>query len=363
MSELRRLCGELSLPEADIERLERVEAQLPLIAEVTNADVFIDVPVDDERALVVAQARPSQGVSAYQGDVSGAYAYRADEPAVFHAFRALMPVCDLKAVTQEGRTVRQNVAPILNESGALVAVLIREKDVSDDLQQQRKYEELARSYERSHDPLEPALCASPEMNELRETHHRVKNDLQLLSSILRLQARGVEDPALKGILEENAGRVLSIAAIHDMLTYHTGSEADVGSRMLLGKLCDQLSALIPPEQDVGIRTEGDDLALSPDTATSVATVVTELVTNAILHAFPHGRPGRITVSVLRGMLFHTVTVRDDGVGFDPQLEGQSSLGLEIVRATVRDKLGGMLRINSESWGTKVSFDFRAGGTA
>ncbi len=53
MSDLRRLCEELSLPQPDIERLERVEAQLPLIAEVTNADVFIDVPVDDERALVV----------------------------------------------------------------------------------------------------------------------------------------------------------------------------------------------------------------------------------------------------------------------------------------------------------------------
>lgn len=358
MSELKKYCAGLPLSAEDLAEIGRVEAQLPLIAAVTNADVFIDVPVDDERAVVVAQARPEQGMSVYETSILGEYAYRENEPAVFHALRAGVPVCDLKAVTQEGRTVRQNVAPIPGAGGETVAVLIREKDVSDDLQQQRKYEELARSYERRHDPIELSGGAGTGVNELREMHHRVKNDLQLVASVLRLHARNVAAPEAKRILEENVGRVLSIAAIHDMLSYHADASSGVGSRALLGKLCDQLSALIPPGRDVTLHIEGDDLMLSGETATSVAMAVTELVTNAILHAFPKGRRGTVTVSVLRGTMFHTVTVRDDGVGFDAQ-HGRDGLGLSIVRATVRDKLGGMLRINSDSRGTKASFDFKA----
>ncbi|MBE6908231.1 MAG: hypothetical protein E7474_01315 [Ruminococcaceae bacterium] len=359
MSELKRRCAQLSLSDADIARIEQVEAQLPLIAEVTNADAFIDVAVDDERAMVVAQARPSRGTSVYAGNILGAYAYREDEPAVFHALRAGVPVCDLKARTQEGRTVRQNVAPILGDDGETIAVLIREKDVSDDLQQQRKYEELARSYERRHDPIE--LSEGAGVNELREMHHRVKNDLQLVASILRMEARSASQPEAQKILDENVGRVLSIAAIHDMLSYHPGAEntAGIGSLALLGRLCEQLSALVPPGQDVVIRAEGDDIPLDEETATPVAVVVTELVTNAILHAFPQRRGGTVTVSVLRGTMFHTVSVRDDGAGFLPAEEPEG-LGLSIVRATVRDKLGGLLRISSDSRGTKASFDFKTG---
>ncbi len=360
MSELKRRCAGLPLSDAELERIEQVEAQLPLIAEVTNADAFIDVPVDDERAMVVAQARPSRGASVYKGDILGAYAYREDEPAVFHALRAGVPVCDLKARTQEGRTVRQNVAPILGDDGEAIAVLIREKDVSDDLQQQRKYEELARSYERRHDPIEPSEGAG--LNELREMHHRVKNDLQLVASILRLEARSAAQPEAREILEENVGRVLSIAAIHDMLSYHPGGEhsAGVDSLSLLGRLCQQLSALIRPGQDIVIRAEGDDILLTEETATPVAVAVTELVTNAILHAFPDSRGGTVTVSALRGTMFHTITVRDDGAGFAPPPQEREGLGLSIVRATVRGKLGGVLRISSDSRGTKASFDFKTG---
>ncbi len=358
MSGLNRYCAGLPLSGADLERIAQVEAQLPLIAEVTNADAFIDVRVDDERAMVVAQARPSRGTSVYEGDIRGAYAYREDEPAVFHAFRAGVPVCALKARTQEGRTVRQNAAPVFGDGGAVIAVLIREKDVSDDLQQQKKYEELARSYERRHDPIEHP--ESTGVNELREMHHRVKNDLQLVASILRLEARNAPQPEAKEILEENVGRVLSIAAIHDILSYHPDAEhsTGVGSRSLLGKLCEQLSELVPPGRDVTVRTDGDDVLLEAETATPVAMAVTELVTNAILHAFPL-RGGTVTVSTLRGTMFHTVTVQDDGVGFAAPPREREGLGLSIVRATVRDKLGGVLRISSDSRGTKASFDFKA----
>ncbi|MBQ4424483.1 MAG: sensor histidine kinase [Lachnospiraceae bacterium] len=346
----------LPFSEADRGRLQEIMDQMPLIAEVTNADVFLDILLDEEKALVIAESCPAQGTGLYRSSVLGAYALPENEPAVFHAFRAAVPVCDLKAVTQEGRAVRQNVAPVFGEEGRVIAVLIREKDISTDLKQQRKYEELARSYEEQHDPIESARAGGAGINELREMHHRVKNDLQLVASILRLQARKAEYSEIRETLEESVGRVLSIAAIHDILTYNPGAAAAVRSRAIMEKLCESLSALIPPDREIRLLSEGDDIELDPDTATTVSMAVTELVTNALIHAFPPGSAGTVLLTVRKGTLFHAVTVADDGIGFeDAEAEG---LGLSIVRSLVRDKLGGKLHISSGDRGTKVSFDFQ-----
>ena len=95
-----------------------------------------------------------------------------------------------------------------------------------------------------------------------------------------------------------------------------------------------------------------------DAATCVSLVITELVTNAFKHAFAGRASGRVNVSVCAGNLFHTVTVSDDGIGFDPAARTSNSLGMRIVKATVEDKLQGTLHINSGEWGTRVSFAFK-----
>ena len=121
----------------------------------------------------------------------GKPALRRDEPADFHAFASGAPVSDLRAVTQEGRAVLQNTAPVQGPAGRITAVLIRELDVSEDIQRERKYQALARSHEDS-----GPLSSPGEGNVLavREVHHRVKNNLQLVASILRMQSRQCEDP-------------------------------------------------------------------------------------------------------------------------------------------------------------------------
>ena len=98
--------------------------------------------------------------------------------------------------------------------------------------------------------------------------------------------------------------------------------------------------------------------LSPDTASSVSLVVNELITNALEHAFEDRDTGRIQVSFLAGSLFHTVTVADNGCGFDVTAPRTGSLGLNIVDATVRDRLRGHMTVYSSSNGTRVSFDFK-----
>ncbi len=360
MNTLVDLCRRYTkLTEEDIRELGVLERLLPIIAELTNADVFLDCRLDEKTAVVVGHGRPSQSISAYQNDVVGAAATAEKEPAVFHAFQMGVPVCDLKAITQEDRCVRQNATPVRNSSGQVIGVLIREKDISEGLRQEQKYEELAKRFEAVSGTAYGALSEDPNAVAIREVHHRIKNNLQLVASILNLQSRRSQDRQLRLILQENVNRVLSIAAIHDILTHVSGDMRTIQSTALLDQLSRNLQMLVSADKHILLVTEGDNLPLTADVATSVALVITELVMNALRHAFHTRAEGNIIISVCAGKLFHTITVTDNGTGFDLEASPGDSLGLRIVRATVQDKLKGKLRLSSGAQGTKVSFDFRS----
>lgn len=356
---LRRICmKDTPLLEADILQLEDLERQLPLISELTGDDVFLDCVTSAGKAIVVSQARPSQGISAYQQDIRGQYAMPDNEPAVYHALRVMAPVRDIKAVTQENRTVRQDVVPVFSPDKRCIAAMIREKDISGKVLQEKKFEELAKTYEEENMPLRSLKMEYGESTIMREVHHRVKNNLQLVASILNLQARRCGDDFTKRVLQENVGRVLSIAAIHDILTKNQSSLSKVDSIALLSTLRKNLQSFAPDGKCIAIFVTGDSAELNADTASSVSIVVNELIINALKHAFETKAEGNIWVSFCAGTLFHTVTVTDDGGGFEPGEISRSSFGLRIVEATVRDKLHGTLRIRSDPEGSKVSFDFK-----
>lgn len=343
-----------SLTEDDIGQLTAIAAQIPLMAELSGADVFIDCADRAGSLFVAAHGRPSTVESSYEGSVVGHAVTAEKEPAVHHAFTVKSPVRDLKAVTQEDRTVRQNAVPIFNHAGDCIAVLIREKDISSAMAQEKKFLSLAKSHEE-----EDASLRSPRTGESevlgREVHHRVKNNLQLIASILNLQSRRCADEYTKKILQENVSRVWSIAAIHDIMTKNLDDFTTVESAALLEQLRINLQSLAP--RSVTIALTGPSVLLPADTASSVALVVNELVTNAMEHAFEGREAGHITVSFAPGTLFHTVAVHDDGCGFDVAAP-RRSLGLRIVEATVRDRLHGKLTIHSDERGTRAAFDFK-----
>lgn len=356
---LRTICREqTALSDADICQLEQISSQLPLMAELTGQDVFIDCLTESGAAVVVAHARPGTVSSAYQQDVVGQPALPDKEPAVFHALQTTAPARDIKAVTQEDRAVRQDAVPIFNPQGRCIAVLIREKDISDALLQEKKYRTLARTYEGEDLSLRSSDAAAQDRVAMREIHHRVKNNLQLVASILRLQSRRCPDEFTKKILQENVGRVLSIAAIHDILTKNEDQVRRIDSLVLLEQLRKNLQAFVPLGKHIAIAVCGSSAPLSADTATSVSLVVNELITNALEHAFEGREQGNIRVTFSPGQLFHTVTVADDGIGFDLGALRTGSLGLNIVEATVRDKLHGQLKIHTDTGGSRVSFDFK-----
>jgi two-component sensor histidine kinase len=184
---------------------------------------------------------------------------------------------------------------------------------------------------------------------IREVHHRVKNNLQTISSLLRLQSRRVEDPAAREALVEAERRIQAIALVHEILAREPGEQVHFDEIVpaLIGLARDASLSIV----DIEIRTEGDVGDLGADAATPLAVVIAELLQNAVEHAF--NRPG--SESPLIELLFSNngayldVEVRDNGAGFAAgfDIEETKSLGLTIVRDLVRSQLGGSIKAESE----------------
>jgi two-component sensor histidine kinase len=193
---------------------------------------------------------------------------------------------------------------------------------------------------------------------IREIHHRVKNNLQTVAALLRLQARRIEAPEARAALEEAVRRVGSIAIVHETL-----STAD-DERVDFDEIADRLGRMVTEVSASGDRVRvvrsGSFGVLGSDTATALAMVLTEVLQNAVEHGYGSDHSGSITVAVstLAGRM--EVTVADDGrglpEGFD--LDASSSLGLSIVRTLVESELGGRLSVSGVPGdrGTRVSLD-------
>jgi two-component sensor histidine kinase len=177
---------------------------------------------------------------------------------------------------------------------------------------------------------------------IREIHHRVKNNLQTVAALLRMQARRMDDPAARSALEESVRRVGSIAAVHETLStaFDEQVEFDAIATKVLA-MCAEVATTGAPVTVVRTGTFG---VLTAEVATSLAMVLTELVQNAVEHAYPDGRAGRIEVLVDRSPHALVVQVVDDGAGLPPDFDLASSkrLGLQIVRTLLNAELGGQL---------------------
>jgi two-component sensor histidine kinase len=196
---------------------------------------------------------------------------------------------------------------------------------------------------------------------IREIHHRVKNNLQTVAALLRLQARRMQEPGARIALEEAVRRVGSIAIVHETLSQ------EVLDEVAFDEIADRLGAMVT---DVGagpdgagdrplVRRKGTFGLLPNETATALAMVLTELLQNAVEHGFPSGSAGSIVVEPERLAGRLRVTVDDDGVGlpdgFDP--DASLTLGLSIVRTLVESELGGLLELRaSPSSGARVVVD-------
>jgi PAS domain S-box-containing protein len=197
---------------------------------------------------------------------------------------------------------------------------------------------------------------------LKEVHHRVKNNLQIVVSLLNLQSSRSRSHDVVGILADTRNRVYSMALLHEAL-YRSQNLARIDLTRYVEELCSQLMRSYGPEASrVGIEERIDSVSLPMEQAVPCGLIINELVSNALKHGFPGGRTGRITVELhsLEERRLH-LRVSDDGVGLSGEgfPGGSDTLGLQLV-SRLASQLGGELELSpGENSGVAFRVVFRA----
>ncbi|MGZ9585199.1 sensor histidine kinase [Paenibacillus marinisediminis] len=476
------LCQQYTpLDHEDIDCLLQVAQQMPLMADLAQADVFIDcLSRDGHAAVVVAWARPRTAASLYSNSVVGQMAYARHEPAVLYCLLSGQHVVGARGFSQEEREMQQNVVPILNRSRKVIGALIMERDISETVEQEKSIALLQETTEhlsetllrlalredqvtglmdegmilfdqrrritytnrradewlasldypvpaigetiglllpKGLESLESApnrmasheyvngqhvlevksmlfyseeqqvggllllrdLSALKEKEKeivmksafIQEIHHRVKNNIQTLSGMLRLQSRRTTHQEVKQTYHDMIQRMNSIALVHDILACKGMERVEL--QEVLERLCPiLLSSLTHSEQSIQFSIQScERLFLETEHATTIALIVTELLQNSIVHGFEDKLDGspHIRLEVRRDQDMITLVVADNGIGIqEPVREGSSSssscssprmhFGLNLVRTLIQGQFNGTFEITGSSHGTTATLKFK-----
>jgi len=247
-----------------------------------------------------------------------------------------------EVVLKDGQIFEEYVAPMPDEENRHYGWVIYFRDITAD----RRSEENLRTSVREKEVL------------LKEIHHRVKNNLQVISGLLDLQKYHITDSRGKEIYKESQNRVITMALIHEEL-YQAKDLAQVNYGIYIRNLVNNLFksyAIDPGKIKLNLQTE--DVRLVVDTAIPCGLIINELVTNSFKHAFPDGQEGEVTIifrQVDEGK-YH-LEVCDDGVGIPEDIDilKSPSLGLQLVTVLIQ-QLSGEMKIKSEG-GTNFIIDF------
>jgi two-component system, sensor histidine kinase PdtaS len=189
---------------------------------------------------------------------------------------------------------------------------------------------------------------------IREIHHRVKNNLQTVASLLRIQSRRAHSDTAREALTQAMRRVAAIAVVHDTLSQGLSQNVDFDDvfdrvLMLIAEVASTHNTTVHPTK------KGSFGVLPSEYATPLALALTELVTNAVEHGLA-GRDGTVEISAKRKDDQLVVKVRDDGVGL-PEGQVGSGLGTQIVRTLIQGELGGTIDWHTlEGEGTEVTIE-------
>lgn len=254
------------------------------------------------------------------------------------AFRAMeLGTCLEQRVTEQDRIWIKKVIPLLavepstwlvrlvNRSRRWSGAMIVIQDVTDEV---RKEQELR---------VKSAM--------IQEIHHRVKNNLQTISALLRMQARRTDSPEVAEILKQTVSRIISVAVVHEFLSKDEASIINIHE--VTNRILQEVAhGTLDPTKRIKLNIEGVKQFLLPaQQATSCALIINELVQNAVEHGYEGLPEGTITVRLLQTDDSMALEIEDDGVGlpagFDPRHGG---LGLQIVRTLVKEDLRGQVQL-------------------
>ena len=182
---------------------------------------------------------------------------------------------------------------------------------------------------------------------IQEIHHRVKNNLQTIAALLRLQARRTGTPEVSDMLKETISRILSIAVIHEFLAHQESSNIDM-QEVAQRIIAEATRSIVDPEKRIHFVLEASSVFLPTQQATSCSLIINELLQNTVEHGFADASEGTVRVRLSTNGERVVLEVSDDGAGlppgFDPHHGG--SLGLQIVQTLVKDDLKGTFQMLS-----------------
>ncbi len=187
---------------------------------------------------------------------------------------------------------------------------------------------------------------------LQEVHHRVRNNLQLVNSLIALQLTREETKEVRSALQDAENRIMTMASVHESL-YRSKNVANVDADDHFHRLVSGLVDTFRPDDKVSVRVVAPDIVMDLSLSIPVSLVVNELVTNSLKYAFPKGDKGTIDVSMVQEGHGYRLWVGDDGVGLPDGFSPTSSntLGMRLVRTIITRQLGGTLKL-LDGQGTK-----------
>jgi len=183
---------------------------------------------------------------------------------------------------------------------------------------------------------------------IKEIHHRVKNNLQTIASLVRLQSRRSKSPEVKAALKETVNRVQTIAVVHEFLSQQGEENINIGE--IMQSIFDLVVNTMTLGAHITTKLESADMILSSRYANSLALVLNELVLNSLEHGFAGRESGEIIFSADEDEENYNFTLKDNGVGLprDFSLEKSKSLGLQIVRTLIEGDLGGEIILSNDN---------------
>jgi two-component sensor histidine kinase len=209
---------------------------------------------------------------------------------------------------------------------------------------------------------EQRLKASLEEKEvlLKEIHHRVKNNLQVVSSLLYLQSQKIEDPEVRALFAESQNRICSMALAHEQL-YQSKSLADISLREYVHSLVSHMRQVnMLPESRIECEVLVADVTVDIEKVVPCGLLIAELFSNAIKHAFPDGRRGMVRIEISSRQRDVKLSVADDGVGLPAGFDYRhtQTLGLQLVCALVAQLDGDISLVDGA--GTRFDIIFPVG---
>ena len=358
------------LSEDDLHILLEVSHSLPFIGDLEGGDTYINVLTRDRESLVVAQYRHPD-YDLYHRDIVGEIELRENEPAVYRALEQGTPGRGLIGIIDEGRlVVRHTVSSIRNADGRIIGSLTHEfpnaRPNTDPVRIITKdgfstpFEEPFQqsiSYHRSRiRELEKELEYQEAL--VREVHHRVKNNLQTIISLIGLEAAQTKNADVKAFARTITRHIQSVSLTYEMLS-RSDSDA-VNVKYLLTKLTENLhNYMLTLQPTISITIEGDNVKLPANLASTVALIVNELLQNSLKYAFFGRKSGEIHIQIQRGDDFSTLVVSDNGCGYDLNAAPVGTgLCMRLIRSLVESSLHGALDVKTDMSGTSTRFTVR-----